>query len=285
MKTGIKGYRLPSIKLLEKKISSEENLKENSYQVTIHSIISSKEFQNSTLDLPIGLGKTDSNEILVTDLTKMPHVLIAGSKGAGKTNLLNVIITSLLYKKSPEQLKLVLIDPKKREFNSYTKIEKYFLTSFPNCKDPIITKTPQIRDVLYSLNEKMHDRYDLLAQTHSKNIKEYNDNIIGNSNDIKSKFEFLPYIVVVIDEFASLIKEEKEIEMLLARLAQLSRAVGIHLVIATQQLSSNIITPIIRANLLNENILIFHGSEPTRVQCAYIEEEEVNKITDFVAKQ
>jgi len=261
----------------------------------------------------IGLGKTISNETYVVDLTKMPHLLVAGATGQGKSVGLNAIIASLLYRKHPAQIKFVLIDPKKVELTLYSKIEKHFLAKLPDSEDPIITDTQQVINTLNSLTIEMDDRYNLLKTAQVRNIKEYNTKFIARKLNPKNGHKYMPYIIVVVDEFADLIMMAgREIEMPLARLAQLARAIGIHLVIATQRPSINIITGTIKANFparmafkvtsmidsrtildspgANQlvgrgDMLITSGSELIRLQCAFIDTPEIDKITDFISAQ
>ncbi|NOZ48050.1 MAG: DNA translocase FtsK [Chlorobi bacterium] len=281
--------------------------------VSMHSIISSKKFQETKFELPIGLGKTISNEAYVIDLTKMPHLLIAGATGQGKSVGLNAVLTSLLYKKHPAQLKFVLVDPKKVELTLYTKLEKHFLAMLPGEEEPIITDTQKVVNTLNSLTMEMDSRYELLKKARTRNIKEYNFKFIERSLNPENGHRYLPYIVVVIDEFADLIMTAgKEVEMPLARLAQLARAIGIHLVIATQRPTTNIITGLIKANFpariafrvmssidsrtildspgANQligrgDMLIAAGNEPIRVQCAFIDTPEIDNITEYITKQ
>ena len=281
--------------------------------VSMHSIISSKKFQEAPFELPIGLGKTISNETYVIDLTKLPHLLIAGATGQGKSVGLNAVLTSLLYKKHPAQLKFVLVDPKKVELTLYTKIEKHFLAMLPDGEESIITDTQKVINTLNSLTIEMDNRYDLLKKAHTRNIKEYNGRFIDRKLNPENGHRYLPYIVLIIDEFADLIMTAgKEIEMPLARLAQLARAIGIHLVIATQRPTTNIITGLIKANFpariafrvmssidsrtildspgANQligrgDMLISAGSEPVRLQCAFIDTPEIDNITEFISNQ
>jgi len=281
--------------------------------VSMLSILKSAKFQESKFDLPIGLGKTISNEIYVVDLAKMPHLLVAGATGQGKSVGLNAILTSLLYKKHPSELKLVMIDPKKVELTLYSKIERHFLAMIPDADDAIITDTQKVINTLNSLCMEMDSRYDLLKKAQVRNIKEYNEKFISRRLNPNNDHRFLPYIVVVIDEFADLIMTAgREIEMPIARLAQLARAIGIHLVIATQRPTTNIITGVIKANFpariafrvssmidsrtiidqpgANQligrgDMLVSNGSDLTRVQCAFVDTPEVERITDFIGNQ
>ena len=281
--------------------------------VSMRSIISSKKFQESTYELPIALGKTISNETFMVDLAKMPHILVAGATGQGKSVGLNAIITSLLYKKHPSQLKFVLIDPKKVELNLYSSLENHFLAKMPDEEDAIITDIQKVKNTLNSVNIEMDTRYDLLKKAHVRNIIEYNSKFIGRRLNPEKGHRFLPYIVVVIDEFADLIMTAgKEIELPIARIAQLARAVGIHMVIATQRPSINIITGVIKANFPTRiafkvasmidsrtildtpganqligkgDMLVSTGSTMTRVQCAFVDTPEVERICEFVADQ
>jgi len=281
--------------------------------VSMRSIIGSKKFQESNFELPIALGKTISNETFMVDLTKMPHILVAGATGQGKSVGLNAIITSLLYKKHPSQLKFVLIDPKKVELNLYSSLEKHFLAKMPDEEDAIITDIQKVKNTLNSVNIEMDTRYDLLKKAHVRNIIEYNTKFIGRRLNPEKGHHFLPYIVVIIDEFADLIMTAgKEIELPIARIAQLARAVGIHMVIATQRPSINIITGVIKANFPTRiafkvasmidsrtildtpganqligkgDMLVSSGSTMTRVQCAFVDTPEVERICEFVAEQ
>ena len=281
--------------------------------VSMKSILNSKKFRESDFELAIGLGKTISNETYVVDLTKMPHLLVAGATGQGKSVGLNAIITSLLYRKHPAQIKFVLIDPKKVELTLYSKIEKHFLARLPDSEESIITDTQQVINTLNSLTIEMDARYNLLKKAQVRNIKEYNTKFVSRKLNPKKGHRYLPYIVVVVDEFADLIMTAgREIEMPLARLAQLARAIGIHLVIATQRPSINIITGAIKANFpvrvafkvtsmidsrtildspgANQlvgrgDMLITSGSNLIRLQCAYIDTPEIDQITDYIASQ
>lgn len=281
--------------------------------VSIRSILSSKRFQESTYDLAIALGKTISNETYVFDLTKMPHLLVAGATGQGKSVGLNAIIASLLFKKHPSQLKLVLIDPKKVELTLYAKIEKHYLAKIHDTEEPIINDTQKIIYTLNSLTIEMDQRYDLLKKGQVRNIKEYNHKFIKRQLNPEKGYRYMPYLVVIIDEFADLIMiSGKEVETPLARLAQLARAVGIHLVIATQRPTTNIITGIIKANfparmafrvtsmidsrtiidcpganqLVGKGDMLFaQGNNMIRLQCAFIDIPEIEKITDYISSQ
>ncbi|MBW6536289.1 MAG: DNA translocase FtsK [Mariniphaga sp.] len=281
--------------------------------VSMRSILSSRKFQESTADLPIALGKTISNETYIFDLAKMPHILVAGATGQGKSVGINVIIASLLYKKHPSQLKFVFIDPKKVELNLYSVLEKHYLAKLPNEEDAVITDIQKVKYTLNSLNVEMDQRYDLLKKAHARNVKEYNKKFISRRLNPEKGHRFMPYIVVVIDEFADLIMTAgKEIELPIARIAQLARAVGIHMIIATQRPSTNIITGVIKANfpariafkvasmidsrtildtpganqLIGKgDMLISSGSNMTRVQCAFIDTPEVEQICSYISEQ
>jgi len=281
--------------------------------VSMKSVIVAKKFQESSFDLAIVLGKTISNETYVVDLTKMPHLLVAGATGQGKSVGLNAIIVSLLYKKHPSEIKFVLIDPKKVELTLYSKIEKHFLAKLPDTEDPIITDTQKVIKTLNSLCIEMDARYDLLKKAHVRNIKEYNAKFIERRLNPENGHRFMPYIVLIIDEFADLIMTAgREIETPLARLAQLARAIGIHLIIATQRPTTNIITGVIKANfpvriafrvtsmidsrtILDTNganqlvgrgdMLISTGNDLIRIQCAFIDTSEIDKITNFISSQ
>jgi S-DNA-T family DNA segregation ATPase FtsK/SpoIIIE len=281
--------------------------------VSMRSLIASKVFQETDYELPLALGKTISNETFVVDLTKMPHILVAGATGQGKSVGLNAIISSLLYKKHPAQLKFVFIDPKKVELNLYSIIEKHFLAKMEGETDPIITDVQRVKNTLNSLNHEMDMRYDLLKKAHARNIKEYNEKFISRRLNPEKGHRYQPYIVVVIDEFADLIMTAgKEIELPIARIAQLARAVGIHMVIATQRPSINIITGVIKANfpariafkvasmvdsrtildtpganqLIGKgDMLISTGNTLIRVQCAFVDTPEVEAIAKYISQQ
>ncbi len=286
---------------------------QNPEVVSMRSILSSRKFQETHAELPIALGKTISNETFMFDLVKMPHILVAGATGQGKSVGINVIITSLLYKKHPSQLKFVFVDPKKVELNLYSILEKHYLAKLPNEEEPVITDIQKVKYTLNSINVEMDQRYDLLKKAHARNVKEYNKKFISRKLNPEKGHRFLPYIVVVIDEFADLIMTAgKEIELPIARIAQLARAVGIHMIIATQRPSTNIITGVIKANfpariafkvasmidsrtildtpganqLIGKgDMLISSGSEMTRVQCAFIDTPEVEQICAFISEQ
>ena len=281
--------------------------------VSMRSILESSVFSDSKYDLAIGLGKTISNDTYVIDLAKMPHLLVAGATGQGKSVGLNAIIASLLYKKHPAQLKFVMIDPKKVELTLYTKIEKHFLAKLPDSEESIITDTQKVVYTLNSLCIEMDQRYDLLKAAHVRNIKEYNTKFIARKLNPEKGHKYLPYIVVIVDEFADLIMTAgKEIEGPIARLAQLARAIGIHLVIATQRPSINIITGVIKANFpariafrvssmidsrtildspgANQligrgDMLISDGGNLVRLQCAFIDTPELEEITNYIGLQ
>lgn len=281
--------------------------------VPMQSIIGSKKFQESTYDLPVALGKTITNEVFMVDLCKMPHMLVAGATGMGKSVGLNAIVTSLLYKKHPSELKFVMIDPKKVEFSIYGPIEKHFLAKLPDGQDAIITDVTKVIQTLNSLCIEMDTRYDLLKKAHVRNIKEYNTKFISRKLNPEKGHKFMPYIVVIIDEFGDLIMTAgKEIELPIARIAQLARAVGIHMIIATQRPTTNIITGTIKANfparvafrvaammdsrtildrpganqLIGRGDMLFlQGSDPVRVQCAFVDTPEVEQITEYISHQ
>lgn len=281
--------------------------------VSGQSIIGSKKFQESTYELPIALGKTITNEVFMVDLAKMPHVLVAGATGQGKSVGLNAIITSLLYKKHPAELKFVLVDPKKVEFSIYSVIEHHFLAKLPDEAEPIITDVTKVVQTLNSICVEMDTRYDLLKAAHVRNIKEYNEKFINRRLNPEKGHKYMPYIVVVIDEFGDLIMTAgKDVELPIARIAQLARAVGIHMIIATQRPTTNIITGTIKANfpariafrvsamvdsrtildrpganqLIGRGDMLFlQGADPVRVQCAFIDTPEVAEITKFIARQ
>jgi S-DNA-T family DNA segregation ATPase FtsK/SpoIIIE len=281
--------------------------------VSMRSIITSRKFQNGKYELPIAFGKTISNETFMIDLTKAPHMLVAGATGQGKSVGLNAIITSLLYKKHPSQLKFVLVDPKKVELNIYSKIEKHFLAKLPDEEESIITDVQRVVATLHSLTIEMDKRYDLLKKAHARNMKEYNHKFVKRQLNPEKGHRFLPYIVVIIDEFADLIMTAgKDVEMPIARIAQLARAVGIHMIIATQRPSTNIITGVIKANFPTRvafkvasmidsrtildspganqligrgDMLITQGSDLVRVQCAFVDTPEVEKINEYIGAQ
>lgn len=281
--------------------------------VSMKSMISSSRFQESDFELPIALGKTISNETFVLDLTKMPHMLIAGATGQGKSVGLNVIIASLLYKKHPSELKFIFIDPKKVELTLYSKIERHFLAKLPDTEEAIITDTQKVINTLNSLTIEMDARYDLLKKAHVRNVKEYNDKFIKRRLNPEKGHKYMPYIVLVIDEFADLIMTAgREIEAPLARIAQIARAIGIHLVIATQRPTTNIITGVIKANFpariafrvtsmvdsrtildtpgANQligrgDMLVSAGSDLIRIQCAFIDTAELERVTEFIGSQ
>jgi len=281
--------------------------------VSMKSILASEKFQHSNYELPIGLGKTISNETFVADLSKMPHLLMAGATGQGKSVGLNAILASLLYKKHPAQLKFVLVDPKKVELTLFNKIERHFLAKLPDAEEAIITDTTKVVNTVNSLCIEMDARYDLLKKALVRNIKEYNQKFINRKLNPENGHRYLPYIVLVIDEFADLIMTAgKEIETPIARLAQLARAIGIHLIVATQRPTTNIITGTIKANFpariafrvssvidsrtimdaagANQligrgDMLISDGNEIIRLQCAFIDTPEVEKLTEFIGNQ
>ncbi len=281
--------------------------------VSGRSIIGSKKFQESTYELPIALGKTITNEVFIVDLAKMPHVLVAGATGQGKSVGLNAIITSLLYKKHPAELKFVLVDPKKVEFSIYSVIEHHYLAKLPNEVEPIITDVTKVVQTLKSICVEMDTRYDLLKLAHVRNVKEYNAKFINRQLNPEKGHKYMPYIVVVIDEFGDLIMTAgKDVELPIARIAQLARAVGIHMIIATQRPTTNIITGTIKANfpariafrvsqridsstildrpganqLIGRGDMLFlQGADPIRVQCAFIDTPEVADITRYIAGQ
>ena len=284
--------------------------------VSMESILNSRKFQETDYELPMALGKTITNEVFIADLTKMPHLLVAGATGQGKSVGLNVIITSLLYKKHPAELKLVMIDPKKVEFSLYAPIVNHFLAQVEGNEDveePIITDVNKVIQTLKSLCIEMDQRYDLLKKAHARNVKEYNEKFRERQLNPQNGHSFMPYIVVVIDEYGDLIMTAgKEIELPIARIAQLARAVGIHMIIATQRPTANIITGTIKANFparmafkvttgvdsktildrtgANQlvgkgDMLLMTGSEPVRIQCAFIDTNELEDIVHHIAKQ
>ena len=281
--------------------------------VPMQSILNSKKFQETTMELPIALGKTITNEVFMVDLAKAPHMLVAGATGQGKSVGLNAIVTSLLYKKHPAELKFVIVDPKKVEFSVYTPIERHFLAKLPDGEDAIITDVSKVVQTLNSLCVEMDTRYDLLRKAGCRNIKEYNAKFISRQLNPEKGHRFMPYIVIIIDEFGDLIMTAgKEVELPICRIAQLARAVGIHAIIATQRPTTNIITGTIKANFpariafkvasmidsrtildspgANQligrgDMLISVGSEMTRVQCAFVDTPEVDAITHHIASQ
>lgn len=281
--------------------------------VSLKEVLKSDKFQNTKMALPIALGKTISNEVFVADLAKMPHLLIAGATGQGKSVGINAILMSLLYKKHPSQVKIVMVDPKKVELFPYSTLDKHFLGFTPDAKEPIITDTSKVVETLNSLCIEMDERYDLLKKARARNIKEYNEKFTARQLNPNNGHKFLPYIVLVIDEFADLMMTAgKEIEMPIARLAQLARAIGIHLVIATQRPSVNIITGIIKANfparlafkvtskvdsrtildaggadqlIGRGDMLLSVGSNVVRLQCAFVDTPEVERVIDHIGDQ
>jgi len=281
--------------------------------VSMQSVISSRRFQECDYDLPVALGKTITNEVFIFDLAKMPHLLVAGATGQGKSVGLNAIITSLLYKKHPSEMKMVLIDPKMVEFNIYSTIEKHYLAKLPNEEKAIITDVTKVTQTLNSLTKEMDDRYELLMKAHVRTVKEYNDKFTKRRLNPEKGHRYMPYIVVVIDEFGDLIMTAgKEIEMPIARIAQKARAVGMHMVIATQRPTTNIITGTIKANfparmafrvtsqidsrtildmsganqLIGRGDMLFsQGSHLIRIQCAFVDTPEVEEITQYIGKQ
>ena len=281
--------------------------------VSMQSVIATRKFQESKYDLPVVLGKTITNEIFMFDLCKMPHLLVAGATGQGKSVGLNAVITSLLYKKHPSELKFVLVDPKMVEFGIYAELERYYLAKLPDAEKAVITDCTKVIMTLNSVCKEMDDRYELLMKAHVRNIKEYNAKFISRHLNPQKGHKFMPFIVVIIDEFGDLIMQAgKEIETPIARIAQKARAVGIHMIIATQRPSTNIITGIIKANfparmafrvmqmvdsrtildapganqLIGRGDLLFsQGGETTRVQCAFVDTPEVERIVNFIADQ
>ena len=285
----------------------------NPTMVSMKSVIGSAKFQEAEMELPIALGKTISNETFVVDLAKMPHLLMAGATGQGKSVGLNAVITSLLYKKHPAEIKFVLVDPKKVELTLFNKIERHYLAKLPDSEDAIITDNAKVVNTLNSLCVEMDNRYSLLKDAMVRNIKEYNDKFKARKLNPENGHRFLPYIVLVVDEFADLIMTAgKEVETPIARLAQLARAIGIHLIIATQRPSVNVITGLIKANfpariafrvtskidsrtildgqgadqLIGRGDMLYtNGNDVVRVQCAFIDTPEVEKITEFIGSQ
>ncbi|WP_241286180.1 FtsK/SpoIIIE family DNA translocase [Chryseobacterium arthrosphaerae] len=287
--------------------------RKNPTMVSMRSVIASQKFQNTDMDLPVVFGKTISNEIFMADLSKMPHLLMAGATGQGKSVGINAILTSLLYKKHPSELKFVMVDPKKVELSLYSKIERHYLAKLPDAEEAIITDTNKVINTLNSLCIEMDTRYDLLKNAFCKNLKEYNKKFTERKLNPENGHRYLPYIVLVVDEFADLIMTAgKEVELPIARLAQLARAVGIHLIVATQRPSVNVITGMIKANfparaafrvissvdsrtildspgadqLIGKgDMLYFNGNEILRLQCAFVDTPEVERIAEFIGEQ
>lgn len=282
--------------------------------VSMLSILNSKKFQDAKMDLPIALGKTITNDVFMVDLAKVPHLLVAGATGQGKSVGLNAIITSLLYKKHPNELKIVLVDPKKVEFSVYAPIADHFMAALEENEDePIITDVTKVVKTLKGLCVLMDQRYDMLKRAGARNIKEYNAKYLSHKLNPSDGHEYMPYIVIVIDEFGDLIMTAgREIEMPITRIAQLARAVGMHMVIATQRPTTNIITGSIKANFPGRiafrvgamvdsrtildrpgaqqligrgDMLYLNGREPVRVQCAFVDTPEVERINRFIADQ
>lgn len=285
----------------------------NSTIVSMRSVIASKKFQDAEMELPIAFGKTISNETFVVDLAKMPHLLMAGATGQGKSVGLNAVLTSLLYKKHPAEVKFVLVDPKKVELTLFNKIERHFLAKLPDSEEAILTDNKKVINTLNSLCIEMDNRYELLKKAMVRNLKEYNNKFKARKLNPEDGHKFLPYIVLVIDEFADLIMTAgKEVETPIARLAQLARAIGIHLIVATQRPSVNVITGIIKANfpariafrvaskidsrtildasgadqLIGRGDMLYtQGNDVTRIQCAFVDTPEVEQITEFIGSQ
>jgi len=287
--------------------------RKNPTMVSMRSVIASHKFQNTDMDLPVVFGKTISNEVFMADLAKMPHLLMAGATGQGKSVGINAILTSLLYKKHPSELKFVMVDPKKVELSLYSKIERHYLAKLPDADEAIITDTNKVINTLNSLCIEMDTRYDLLKNAFCKNLKEYNKKFTERKLNPENGHRFLPYIVLVVDEFADLIMTAgKEVELPIARLAQLARAVGIHLIVATQRPSVNVITGMIKANfparaafrvissvdsrtildspgadqLIGKgDMLYFNGNEILRLQCAFVDTPEVERLAEYIGEQ
>lgn len=287
--------------------------RKNPTMVSMRSVIASQKFQNADMDLPVVFGKTISNEIFTADLAKMPHLLMAGATGQGKSVGINAILTSLLYKKHPSELKFVMVDPKKVELTLYSKIERHYLAKLPDIEDAIITDTHKVINTLNSLCVEMDTRYELLKNAFCRTIKEYNKKFTERKLNPENGHRYLPYIVLVVDEFADLIMTAgKEVEHPIARLAQLARAVGIHLIVATQRPSVNVITGMIKANfparaafrvissvdsrtildspgadqLIGKgDMLFFNGNEIIRLQCAFVDTPEVERICEYIGEQ
>ncbi|MGG5207509.1 DNA translocase FtsK 4TM domain-containing protein [Chryseobacterium sp. MIQD13] len=287
--------------------------RKNPTMVSMRSVIASHKFQNTDMDLPVVFGKTISNEVFMADLSKMPHLLMAGATGQGKSVGINAILTSLLYKKHPSELKFVMVDPKKVELSLYSKIERHYLAKLPDADEAIITDTNKVINTLNSLCVEMDTRYDLLKNAFCKNLKEYNKKFSERKLNPENGHRYLPYIVLVVDEFADLIMTAgKEVELPIARLAQLARAVGIHLIVATQRPSVNVITGMIKANfparaafrvissvdsrtildspgadqLIGKgDMLYFNGNEILRLQCAFVDTPEVERLAEYIGEQ
>ncbi|HEX7015902.1 MAG TPA: DNA translocase FtsK [Cyclobacteriaceae bacterium] len=285
----------------------------NREMVSIRSVLSTERFQKSDMELPVVLGKTISNEVYIVDLTRMPHLLVAGATGQGKSVGLNVLLTSLLYKRHPSQLKFVLVDPKKVEMSLFAKIERHYLAKLPNSEEAIITDTRKVVNTLNSLCIEMENRYEMLKDAGAKNLKEYNSKFVARKLNPREGHRFLPYIVLVIDELADLMMTAgKEVETPIARLAQLARAIGIHLVVATQRPSVNVITGVIKANfparlsfrviskvdsrtILDTggadqlvgmgDMLLSNGSDIMRLQCPFIDTPEIERVVDYISSQ
>ena len=281
--------------------------------VSMHATIASKKFQESKMELPVALGRTITNDVFMFDLAKAPHLLVAGATGQGKSVGLNAIITSLLYKKHPSQLKFVLVDPKMVEFSMYRKIDKHFLAQIPDAETPVITDTSLVLSTLNSLVQEMEDRYKLLMDANVRNIKEYNEKFINRRLNPYKGHKYLPYLVIIIDEFGDFIMTAgKEVETPIARIAQKARAVGMHLILATQRPSVNIITGVIKANfparmafkvssgidsktILDQSgaqqligrgdLLYLQGDSPVRVQCAFVDTPEVENVVEYISEQ
>ena len=281
--------------------------------VSMHSVISSEKFQKSEMELPVAIGKTISNETLVFDLARMPHLLMAGATGQGKSVGLNAVLSSLLFKKHPAEVKFVLVDPKKVELTLYNKIERHYLAKLPDSEEAIITDNKKVINTLNSLCIEMDNRYELLKNASCRNIVEYNKKFKDRKLNPNDEHRFLPYVVLVVDEFADLIMTAgKEVETPIARLAQLARAIGIHLIIATQRPSVNVITGVIKANfpariafrvtskidsrtildssgadqLIGRGDMLFtQGNELVRIQCAFVDTPEIELLTDFIGSQ
>lgn len=287
--------------------------RKNPTMVSMRSVVASPKFQNADMDLPVVFGRTISNEVFVADLAKMPHLLMAGATGQGKSVGINAILTSLIYKKHPSELKFVMVDPKKVELSLYSKIERHYLAKLPDTEDAIITDNAKVINTLNSLCIEMDDRYELLKNAFCKNIKEYNAKFAQRKLNPENGHRYLPYIVLVVDEFADLIMTAgKEVEHPIARLAQLARAIGIHLIVATQRPSVNVITGMIKANfparvafrvisgvdsktILDSpgaeqlvgkgDMLYFNGNDLTRLQCAFVDTPEVERVAEFIGEQ
>jgi len=285
---------------------------QNPEMVSMRSVLATEKFQNTTMDMPMALGRTMTNEVFIADLAKMPHLLIAGATGQGKSICINAILVSLLYKKHPAELKFVLVDINRLELTLFRKIERHFLAKLPDETEAVITNPKKVANTLNALCIEMDHRYDLLKDAQVRNIKEYNQKFVLRKMNNPEQHRYLPFIVLVVDEFADLIATDKEVELLIARLAQLGRPIGIHLIISTQRPSANIITGTIKANFplrlafrVSSNVdsrtildcggaeqlngrgdmLLSTGADLIRLQCAFVDTHEVERIAEFIGNQ